>query len=49
MTNLVMASLANGELGKWQIWQLANLANGDSNLATGESGKWQTLANGTFW
>ena len=30
-----MANFANGELGKWQIWQLAN--------ATGEFRIWQIL------
>ena len=28
MTNLIMASLTNGEFCKWQILEMADLANG---------------------
>ena len=35
MTNLIMASLTNGEFCQWQIWQLPN--------ATGEFSIWKIL------
>ena len=41
-----LANFANGELGKWQIWQLANLAAGE--LTIDEYRNWQILQLANF-